>query len=130
MNRIDELKISLFSDGADLAGILEMYAKPWIRGFTTNPTLMRKAGVHNYEEFARALVRAVPDRPISFEVFADDEAEMEMQALAIATWGPHVNVKIPVTNRGGTFLGPLIRRLGEAGVALNVTAILTLEQVS
>jgi transaldolase len=130
MNRIDELQISLFSDGADLAGILEMYAKPWIRGFTTNPTLMRKAGVRDYEAFARALVRAVPDRPISFEVFADDEAEMEMQALIIATWGPHVNVKIPVTNRAGVFLGPLIRRLGDAGVALNVTAILTLEQVS
>lgn len=130
VKRVDELRVSLFSDGADLASILEMYAKPWIRGFTTNPTLMRKAGVRNYEEFARALVRAVPDRPISFEVFADDEAEMERQALAIATWGPHVNVKIPVTNRAGTFPGALIRRLGEAGVALNVTAILTLDQVS
>jgi transaldolase len=127
--RIDELGVSLFSDGADLASILEMYAKPWIRGFTTNPTLMRKAGVRDYEAFARTLVRAVPDRPISFEVFADDEAEMERQALIIATWGPYVNVKIPVTNRAGLFLGPLIRRLGDAGVALNVTAILTLEQV-
>jgi transaldolase len=128
--RIDELGVSLFSDGADLASILEMYAKPWIRGFTTNPTLMRKAGVRDYEAFARALVRAVPDRPISFEVFAEDEAEMELQALIISTWGPNVNVKIPVTNRAGDFLGPLIRRLGDAGVALNVTAILTLEQVS
>jgi transaldolase len=129
MRKIEELRISLFSDGADLAGILEMYAKPWIRGFTTNPTLMRKAGVRNYEAFARSLLRAVPDRPISLEVFADDEAEMEMQALTIATWGPNVNVKIPVTNRDGVFMGPLIRRLAEAGVALNVTAILTLEQV-
>ncbi len=129
MSRIEELRVSLFSDGADLASILEMYAKPWIRGFTTNPTLMRKAGVRDYEAFARALLRAVPDRPISFEVFADDEAEMEMQALAIATWGANVNVKIPVTNRAGVFTGPLIRRLGEAGVSVNVTAILTLEQV-
>lgn len=129
MKRIEELRVSLYSDGADLAGILEMYAKPWIRGFTTNPTLMRKAGVKDYEAFARSLLRAVPDRPISLEVFADDEAEMEMQALTMATWGANVNVKIPVTNREGVFLGPLIRRLGEAGVALNVTAILTLGQV-
>ena len=129
MTKIEELRISLFSDGADLPGILEMYEKPWIRGFTTNPTLMRKAGVRNYEAFARSLLRAVPDRPISLEVFGDDEAEMELQALTIATWGRNVNVKIPVTNRDGLFMGPLIRRLGEAGVALNVTAILTLEQV-
>src|SRR5579872_4825011 len=98
MFRIEDLRISLFSDGADLASILEMYAKPWIRGFTTNPTLMRKAGVADYEAFARALLRAVPDRPVSLEVFADGEAEMERQALAIATWGANVNVKIPVTN--------------------------------
>jgi transaldolase len=130
MRNIENLKVSLFSDGADLAGILEMYAKPWIRGFTTNPTLMRKAGVSDYEQFARAVLQAVPDRPISFEVFADDEDEMERQALTIATWGPNVNVKIPVTDRAGVFLGPLIRRLSEAGVALNVTAILTLEQVT
>ena len=129
MKRIEELQIRLFSDGADLAGILEMYEKPWIRGFTTNPTLMRKAGVEDYESFARTLLRAVPDLPISLEVFADDEAEMEMQALTMATWGANVNVKIPVTNRAGVFMGPLIRRLAEAGVALNVTAILTLEQV-
>jgi transaldolase len=129
MRRVEDLRISLFSDGADLASILEMYAKPWIRGFTTNPTLMRKAGVADYEAFARSLLRAVPDRPISLEVFADDEPEMERQALTIATWGAHVNVKIPVTNRAGVFMGPLIRRLARAGVALNVTAILTLEQV-
>ncbi|MGC2637230.1 MAG: transaldolase [Acidobacteriaceae bacterium] len=129
MFRIEDLRISLFSDGADLASILEMYAKPWIRGFTTNPTLMRKAGVVDYEAFARSLLWAVPDRPISLEVLADDEAEMERQALTIATWGSRVNVKIPVTNRAGSFMGPLIRRLAQAGVALNVTAILTLEQV-
>ena len=129
MKRIEELRISLFSDGADLEGILEMYARPWIRGFTTNPTLMRRAGVRDYEAFARSLLRAVPDRPISLEVFADDEEEIEMQALTIATWGANVNVKIPVTNRAGDFMGPVIRRLAAAGVALNVTAILTLEQV-
>ncbi|MFY9747360.1 MAG: transaldolase family protein, partial [Acidobacteriaceae bacterium] len=84
MKRIEELQIRLFSDGADLAGILEMYEKPWIRGFTTNPTLMRKAGVEDYESFARTLLRAVPDLPISLEVFADEEAEMEMQALTMA----------------------------------------------
>jgi transaldolase len=130
MRKIEDLRIRLFSDGADLASILEMYSSPWIRGFTTNPTLMRRAGVCDYELFARMVLQAVPDRPISFEVFADDEAEMERQALAIATWGSNVNVKIPVTNRGGVFLGPLIRRLSAAGVALNVTAILTLEQVA
>ena len=129
MRKVEELRLRLYSDGADLPSILEMYAKPWIRGFTTNPTLMRKAGVNNYEVFARSLLLAVPDRPISLEVFADDEAEMELQALTIATWGANVNVKIPVTNRAGVFLGPLIRKLAEAGVALNVTAILTLDQV-
>lgn len=130
MRKIENLRVRLFSDSADLASIQEMYTRPWIRGFTTNPTLMRKAGVCDYELFARTLLQAVPDLPISFEVFADDEAEMERQALAIATWGPNVNVKIPVTNCAGVFLGPLIRRLSAAGVALNVTAILTLEQVA
>lgn len=129
MKRIENLRVRLFSDGADLAGILEMYSRPWIRGFTTNPTLMRKAGVRNYEAFARSVLRAVPDRPVSLEVFADNETEMEKQALTIATWGANVNVKIPVTNQDGVFLGPLIRRLSAAGVALNVTAILTLNQV-
>jgi transaldolase len=130
MRKIEDLRVRLFSDGADLPSILEMYAKPWIRGFTTNPTLLRKAGVANFEAFAHTLLQAVPDRPISFEVFADDEAEMERQALTIATWGRNVNVKIPVTNRAGIFLGPLMRRLSRAGVTLNVTAILTLEQVA
>jgi transaldolase len=129
MKKIEDLRIRLFSDGADLPGILEMYAKPWVRGFTTNPTLMRKARVRNYEAFARSLLRAVPDRPVSLEVFADDEDEMEMQALTVATWGTNVNIKIPVTNLAGVFQGKLIRTLSEAGVAVNVTAILTLEQV-
>jgi len=129
MKGIEDLRIRLFSDGADLKSILEMCANPRIRGFTTNPTLMRKAGVADYERFARALLQAVPDRPVSLEVFADDEVEMELQALTIATWGPNVNVKIPVTDRSGNFMGALIRRLSGAGVALNVTAILTLDQV-
>ncbi len=129
MRKIEELRIRLFSDGADLPGILEMYSRPWVRGFTTNPTLMRKASVRNYEAFARSLLRAIPDLPVSLEVFADDEEEMEMQALTVATWGANVNVKIPVTNRSGIVQGQLIRTLSEAGVAVNVTAILTLEQV-
>ncbi|MGA8531472.1 MAG: transaldolase [Acidobacteriaceae bacterium] len=129
MRRIEDWRIRLFSDGADLTSILEMAAKPWIQGFTTNPTLMRKAGVRDYEAFARDLLALVPDRPISLEVFAEDEAEMERQAMTLATWGANVNVKIPVTSRAGVFLGPLIHRLANAGVALNVTAILTLEQV-
>jgi transaldolase len=129
VRRIEDWRIHLFSDGADLTTILEMAARPWIQGFTTNPTLMRKAGVRDYEAFARDLLAAVPDRPVSLEVFAEDPAEMERQALTLATWGANVNVKIPVTDRAGVFLGPLIRRLAEAGVALNVTAILTLDQV-
>ncbi|HVT96492.1 MAG TPA: transaldolase [Acidobacteriaceae bacterium] len=129
MKKIEDLRIRLFSDGADFAGIMEMYSRPWVRGFTTNPTLMRKAGVRNYEAFARSLLRAIPDRPVSLEVFADDEEQMEMQALTVATWGANVNVKIPVTNRAGVLQTRLIRTLSEAGVAVNVTAILTLEQV-
>lgn len=129
MPGIESLTIKLFSDGADLESILRLSLHPWIRGFTTNPTLMCKAGVLDYEAFARSVLYAIPDRPVSFEVFADDEQEMEEQALTIAGWGPNVNVKIPVTDRQGIFLGPLIRRLSYAGVALNITAILTLDQV-
>jgi transaldolase len=129
MRKIEDLRIRLFSDGADLAGILEMYSRPWVRGFTTNPTLMRSAGVRNYEAFARSLLRAIPDRPVSLEVFAEDEEVMEMQALTVATWGANVNVKIPVTNCAGTFQRRLIRSLSAAGVAVNVTAVFTLEQV-
>lgn len=129
MRKIEDLRVSLFCDGANLPEILDMSARPWVRGFTTNPTLMRRAGVLDYEAFARNLLRAVPDRPVSLEVFADDEAEMEWQALTLATWGANVVVKVPVTARDGAFLGPLIRRLSKAGIPLNVTAILTLEQV-
>lgn len=124
-----DLKIKLFADGADLAGIKAMYAKPWIKGFTTNPTLMRKAGITEYKTFALEVLKAVPDRPVSFEVFADEFDEMEAQAMDIASWGRNVNVKIPVTNTTRQFAGPLIRRLSEAGVQLNITAVLTLDQV-
>jgi transaldolase len=128
-NGIANLKVKLFADGADLAGMLEMYSNPAIKGFTTNPTLMRKAGVQDYAKFARSVLRAIPDRPISFEVFADDFEEMEAQALEIASWGENVNVKIPVTNTKGEFSGRLIERLSSVGVPLNVTAVMTTEQV-
>jgi transaldolase len=126
---ISDLKIKLFADGADLAGIKEMYQNPFIKGFTTNPTLMRKAGIQDYKAFAYQVLQAIPDRPISFEVFADEFHEMESQALEIASWGKNVSVKIPVTNTRKEFAGQLIRRLSNAGVALNVTALTTLEQV-
>src|SRR3972149_8549959 len=129
MSAIANLKVKLFADGADLAGMKEMYANPMIKGFTTNPTLMRKAGVQDYKAFAHQVLEAIPDRPISFEVFADGFDEMERQALEIASWGKSVNVKIPVTNTRKQFTGPLIQRLSKAGVALNVTAVMSLEQV-
>ena len=129
MSDIKALKVKLFADGADIAGMKEMAANPLIKGFTTNPTLMRKAGVADYKAFARDVLRAIPDRPVSFEVFADDFSTMESQALEIASWGRNVNVKIPVTNTKGEFSGALIERLSKAGVKLNVTALLTLEQV-
>ena len=129
MPKLTDLKIKIFADGADLEGIRAMYAKPWIKGFTTNPTLMRKVGVADYKSFASEVLREVPDRPVSFEVFADEFDVMEAQALEIASWGSNVNVKIPVTNTKRQFAGPLIRRLSEAGVQLNVTAVMTLEQV-
>lgn len=126
---ISNLKIKLFADGADLAGIKEMYQNPFIKGFTTNPTLMRKAGIQDYKLFALEVIQSIPDRPISFEVFADEFDEMEKQALEIASWGKNVSVKIPVTNTRKEFAGPLIERLSHAGVALNVTALTTMEQV-
>ena len=127
---LENLNVKIFADGADLDSMRALCTNPHIKGFTTNPTLMRKAGVLHYEAFARELLGMVSGRPVSFEVFADEEHEMEAQALAIASWGPNVNVKIPVTNQAGVFMGPLIRRLSEAGVILNVTALLTLDQVA
>lgn len=129
MPDIESLKVKLFCDGADFDSILAHRANPWIKGFTTNPTLMRKAGVVDYEAFGRRVLAAVPDRPVSLEVFADDIEGMEAQALALARWGRNVNVKVPVTNQAGEFMGPLIHRLSGSGVTVNVTAILTLDQV-
>ena len=126
---LEKLKVKLFADGADLAGMKEMYANPLIKGFTTNPTLMRKAGIQDYKAFARQVLEAIPDRPISFEVFADDFDEMARQAREIASWGKNVSVKIPVTNTKKQSAGPLIERLSKAGVALNVTALTSLDQV-
>jgi transaldolase len=123
------LKVKLFADGADLAGMLEMYKNPLIKGFTTNPTLMRKAGISDYQGFAKEVVATIPDRPLSFEVFSDDFGEMDRQARLISAWGPNVYVKIPVTNSSGAFSGPLIKTLAGAGVKLNVTALTTLAQV-
>jgi transaldolase len=126
---VQNLGVKLFADGADKAGMLEMYANPLIQGFTTNPTLMRKAGVTDYRTFAREIVAAIPDRPISFEVFADDFEEMARQAREIATWGANVYVKIPVTNTRREPSYELVRRLSAEGMQLNVTALLTLVQV-
>src|SRR5947199_1898590 len=129
MSTLANLKVKIFADGADYEGIVKMSKNPAIKGFITNPTLMRKAGVSDYETFARKVLAAIPDRPVSFEVFADDFASMAEQARTIATWGSNVNVKIPVTNTKGQSSSELIRALSSEGVALNVTAIFTLDQV-
>jgi transaldolase len=129
MQSAADLKIKLFADGADKATMLEMYRNPLIQGFTTNPTLMRKAGIADYASFARDILQAIPDRPISFEVFADDFREMERQARIIAAWGPNVNAKIPVTNTKGEPCFDLVRKLTRDGIKLNITALLTLDQV-
>jgi transaldolase len=127
--KLTELKTKIFADGADLDGMIAMYHEPYISGFTTNPTLMRKAGIADYRSFARDVLAAIPDRPISFEVFSDEFAEMEQQARDIATWGEHVYVKIPVTNTRRQPAYDLVHRLSHSGVRINVTAILTLDQV-
>jgi transaldolase len=123
------LKVKIYADGADQAAMLEMYRNPFISGFTTNPTLMRKSGVTNYKKFAKEILALIPDRPISFEVFADEFSEMEKQALEIASWGNDVIVKIPVTNTRGQTCNELLLRLVAAGVRVNVTALLTMSQV-
>lgn len=123
------LKIKIFADGADKGAILEMQKNPLIRGFTTNPTLMRKSGVTDYRSFAREVLQWVTDRPVSFEVISDDLSEMEEQALEIASWADNVYVKIPVTNTKGEPSGRVLRRLASAGVKVNVTALMTLDQV-
>jgi transaldolase len=129
MTRLDQLRVKIFADGADLDEIATLAKNPLIKGFTTNPTLMRKQGIADYEAFGRALLKIVTDRPVSFEVFADEPAEMAEQAHEIASWGRNVNVKIPVTTTQGVFVGPLIGKLSAAGVWVNVTAVTMLDQV-
>jgi transaldolase len=126
---VSDLKIKIFADGASLDGMLEMYPLPHVKGFTTNPTLMRKAGIQDYKEFALKVIKAIPDRPLSFEVFADDFDSMEKQANEIATWGPHVNVKIPIMNTNRQSAAALVGRLSKRGVVCNITAMFTLDQV-
>lgn len=127
--RPSTLQVKIFADGADLASILELAKDPLISGFTTNPTLMRKAGIKDYESFGRELTRAIPNRPFSFEVLSDDFDEMEQQALRIASWGENVYVKIPITNTRRESAAPLIDRLSRQRVKVNVTALMTLDQV-
>jgi transaldolase len=129
MKNVEDLTVKIFADGAEKAGMLEMYAKPFIKGFTTNPTLMHKAGLTDYRAFAHSIVAAIPDRPISFEVFSDEFEDMERQAREIATWGDNVYVKIPVTNTRRQPAYDLVQRLSNDGIKLNITAIMTVEQV-
>jgi transaldolase len=129
VRRIADLRVRLFADGAEIENMVALAREPYIRGFTTNPTLMRKAGVTDYRAFARQVLEAIPDRPISFEVFSDDFDVMERQAREIASWGEHVYVKIPVTNTARRPALDLIGRLSTAGVKVNVTAVMTLDQV-
>lgn len=129
MAGLPQFRIKLYADGADLNGMIEEYKKGIVSGFTTNPTLMKKAGVKSYETFAKDALKAIPDLPISFEVFSDEFAEMEREARIIAEWGENVYIKIPVTNTKGVSSTQLIRTLSDDGLKLNVTAILTLEQV-
>ena len=126
---LSNLKIKIFADGANLDEMCRLYRDPLICGFTTNPTLMRRAGIADYAAFAQQVLRAIPDRPISFEVFSDEFREMERQALKIASWGENVYVKVPVTNTTGEPSTALICRLARQGVKLNITALMTFEQV-
>jgi transaldolase len=130
MKSLNDLKIQLYADGADKAGILDLYAKPYIKGLTTNPSLMKKAGIKDYEAFAKEVLTKVTAKPISLEVFTDDLTEMKRQAMKITAWGKNVYTKIPITNARGESCLPLIKELGQAGVKLNVTALLTLKQVA
>ncbi len=124
-----DLKVKIYADGADLKGMIDMASKPWIRGLTTNPTLMRKAGITDYEKFAKSVLKEITNIPISFEVFSDEFQEMERQALKIAEWGNNVYVKIPVTNTQQKFSGELIHRLSGCGVKVNVTAVMAPEDL-
>ena len=129
MKKIEALSVKIYADGANLAAMQELYQRPYVKGFTTNPTLMRKAGITDYPTFARDVLRAIPDRPISFEVFSDEFPEMERQAREIANWGSNVYVKIPVSNTRRHPAYDLVRQLSRDGLQINVTAVMTLDQV-
>lgn len=130
MKSLNDLKVQLYADGADKAGILHLYSKPYLKGLTTNPSLMKKAGIHDYEAFAKDILQTVTAKPISLEVFTDDFADMKRQALKISGFAKNVYTKIPVTNSRGESSLPLIKELAKSGVKLNITAILTLDQVA
>jgi transaldolase len=129
VKKIEDLKVQIFADGADKTGMLEMYAKPYIKGLTTNPTLMKKAGIADYRAFCKDILTHIKDKPLSFEVFSDDFAEMERQAIEIAGWGDNVYVKIPVTNTKRDTCYELVKKLGLQEVKMNVTAIMTMVQI-
>lgn len=129
MKKVEELKVKIFADGADKAGMLEMYEKPFVKGLTTNPTLMKKAGITDYRAFCKDILTSINDKPLSFEVFSDNFAEMERQALEIASWGNNVYVKIPITNTKQETCYALVEKLAKQKVKLNVTALMTLNQV-
>ena len=129
MKKVTDLKVKIFADGADKAGMLEMYSKPFIKGLTTNPTLMKKAGITDYRAFCKDILSSIKDKPLSFEVFSDDFSEMERQAMEIASWGNNVYVKIPITNTKQEPCYDLVKKLAAQKVKLNVTALMTLKQV-
>jgi len=129
MKKVEDLNVKIFADGADKAGMLDMYAKPFIKGLTTNPTLMKKAGITDYKAFCKDILNYISDKPLSFEVFSDDFKEMERQALEIASWGQNVYVKIPITNTKKETCYDLVKTLANKNVKLNVTALMTLDQV-
>jgi transaldolase len=129
MKKLENLKIKIFADGADKNGMLEMYAQSYIKGLTTNPTLMKRAGISDYRAFCKEILSHIKDKPLSFEVFSDNFADMERQALEIASWGDNVYVKIPVTNTKQEVCYELVKKLGMQKVKINVTAIMTLTQV-
>ena len=129
MKTVEQLKVKIFADGADKVGMLEMYAKPFVKGLTTNPTLMKKAGITDYRAFCKEILASIKDKPLSFEVFSDDFSEMERQAIEIASWGENVYVKIPVTNTKQETCYALVKKLAAQKVKLNVTALMTLTQV-
>jgi len=130
MKKIEDLKVKIFADGADKNAMLEMYRKTFIKGLTTNPTLMNKAGIRDYRAFCKDILLLIKDKTLSFEVFSDDFKEMERQALEIASWGENVYVKIPITNTKAAPCYSLIKKLAKDNVKLNVTALMTLDQVS